>query len=44
MRVREAVSEINHVARTEAVEAAEGAVAFIERLSPALENVERQPP
>jgi len=40
VRIREAVSEIKRVARTEPVEAAEGAVAFIERLSPALENVD----
>jgi hypothetical protein len=40
VRVREAVSEITQVARTEPIEAAEGAVAFIERLSPALEHVD----
>jgi Gp49-like protein DUF891 len=40
VRIREAVSEIKDVARTELVEAAEGAVTFIERLSPALENVD----
>lgn len=40
VRIREAVSEIKQVARTEPVEAAEGAVTFIERLSPALENVD----
>jgi hypothetical protein len=39
-RVREAVSEIKQVARTEPVQAAEGAVGFIERLSPALEHVD----
>lgn len=39
-RVREAVSEIKQVARAEPVHAAEGAVALIERLSPALENVD----
>lgn len=39
-RVREAVSEIKQVARTEPALAAEGAIAFIERLSPALENVD----
>jgi hypothetical protein len=40
VRIREAVSEIKQVARTEPVEAAEGAVTLIERLSPALENVD----
>ena len=39
-RVRQAVTEIKQVARTEPIEAAEGAVTFIERLSPALENVD----
>lgn len=39
-RVRQAVTEITRVARTEPIEAAEGAVTFIERLSPALENVD----
>ena len=39
-RVKEAVAEIKKVARTDASLAAEGAVAFIERLSPALENVD----
>jgi hypothetical protein len=39
-RVKEAVAEIKTVARTDAVLAAEGAVALIERLSPALENVD----
>src|SRR5262245_39094268 len=39
-RIREAVSEIKDVARTEPVEAAEGAVTLIKRLSPALENVD----
>jgi hypothetical protein len=39
-RVRQAVTEIKQVARTEPIEAAEGAVAFIERLSPTLENVD----
>jgi hypothetical protein len=38
--VREAVTEIKQVARTEPVHAAEGAVTFIERLSPALANVD----
>jgi hypothetical protein len=40
VRIREAVSEIKQIARTEPIEAAEGAVTFIERLSPALENVD----
>jgi len=40
VRIREAVSEIKQVARTEPVEAAEGAVTFLERLSPALENID----
>jgi hypothetical protein len=39
-RVKEAVAEIEKVARADAVIAAEGAVALIERLSPALENVD----
>lgn len=39
-RVKESVAEIKKVARTDASLAAEGAVAFIERLSPALENVD----
>ena len=39
-RVRQAVTEITQVARSEPIEAAEGAVTFIERLSPALENVD----
>jgi hypothetical protein len=39
-RVKQAVSEIKKVARTDAVLAAEGAVAFIERVSPALEHVD----
>lgn len=39
-RVKEAVAEIKTVARTDAVLAAEGAVVFIERLSPALENID----
>jgi hypothetical protein len=39
-RVRQAVSEIKQVARTVPIEAAEGAVVLIERLSPALENVD----
>jgi hypothetical protein len=39
-RVREAVSEIRVVARHDTLLAAEGAVLLIERLSPALENVD----
>ena len=39
-RVREAVSEIKKVARKDAVLAAEGAVRLIEKLSPALEQVD----
>jgi len=39
-RVKEAVAEIKTVARTDAVLAAEGAVVLIERLSPALENID----
>lgn len=39
-RVRQAVTEITQVARNEPIEAGEGAVTFIERLSPALENVD----
>ena len=39
-RVREAVAEIKKVARKDPVVAAEGAVAFLERISPALEHVD----
>jgi tetratricopeptide (TPR) repeat protein len=39
-RVKEAVSEIRKVARSNKVLAAEGAVAFLERVSPALEQVD----
>ena len=39
-RVREAVSEIKRVARAQPVLAAEGAVLFLERVSPALEHVD----
>jgi hypothetical protein len=39
-RAKQAVSEIKKVARTEPVLAADGAVAFIERISPALEHVD----
>jgi hypothetical protein len=39
-RIKEAVSEIKKVARTDPVHAADGAVLFIEKLSPALEHVD----
>ncbi len=39
-RVKEAVSEIKKVARKDKFVAAEGAIAFLERLSPALERVD----
>ena len=39
-RVREAVSEIKQVARTDRILAADGAVILLERLSPALEQVD----
>jgi hypothetical protein len=39
-RVKQAVAEIKKVARIDPVLAADGAVAFIERLSPALEHVD----
>lgn len=39
-RVKEAVAEIKKVARKDTVLAADGAVAFIERISPALEQVD----
>ena len=39
-RIKEAVSEIKKVARKDAVLAAEGAVLFLEKLSPALEHVD----
>jgi hypothetical protein len=39
-RVKQAVAEIRRVARTNAVLAAEGAVSFLERVSPALEHVD----
>jgi hypothetical protein len=39
-RAKQAVSEIKKVARTDSVLAADGAVAFIERISPALERVD----
>lgn len=40
LRIRQAVSEIKKVARTDHVLAGEGAVAFLERISPALEHVD----
>jgi len=39
-RIKEAVSEIRKVARNEPVLAAEGAVSFLEKLSPALERID----
>jgi hypothetical protein len=39
-RVKQAVAEIKKVGRTDPVLAADGAVAFIERISPALEHVD----
>ncbi len=39
-RIKEAVSEIEMVGRKDAVLAAEGAVTFLERISPALEHVD----
>lgn len=39
-RIREAVSEIRTVARSDAATAAEGAIRLIERISPALEHVD----
>lgn len=39
-RIGEAVSEIKHVARLDPVLGAEGAVLFVEKLSPAIENVD----
>lgn len=39
-RVRQAVSEIRKVSRKERVEAAEGAIQFLEKVSPALEQVD----
>lgn len=39
-RIKEAVSEIKKVARKEPLLAAEGAVSFLERVSPAIENVD----
>lgn len=39
-RIKEAVAEIKKVARKEPVVAAEGAVLFLEKVSPALQNVD----
>ena len=39
-RIKEAVSEIKRAARNDEVLAAEGAIEFLERLSPALEHVD----
>src|SRR5205814_8493541 len=39
-RIKEAVAEVQKVAQTDPVTAAEGAVRLIERLSPALEHVD----
>src|SRR2546423_7438027 len=39
-RIDEALAEINAVARTDPSLAAEGAVAFLERVSPALEQID----
>ncbi len=39
-RVKQAVAEIRKVARKNAVPAADGAVSFLERVSPALEHVD----
>jgi hypothetical protein len=39
-RIKEVLSEIKQVARKEPVHAAEGAVKFLEKLSPALEQVD----
>jgi hypothetical protein len=39
-RIRQAVAEIKKVAKTDPVLAAEGAVAFLERVSPAIEQVD----
>ena len=39
-RVKEAVSEIKRAQRSDSILAAEGAVAFLEKVSPALEHVD----
>jgi hypothetical protein len=39
-RIKQAVTEIKKVARKDSVLAADGAVTFLERLSPALENID----
>jgi hypothetical protein len=40
LRIREAVSEISRMTRTDPALAADGAVQFLERVSPALENID----
>ena len=40
MRIKEAIAEIKKVARSDKVLAADGAVTFLEKLSPALEHVD----
>ncbi len=40
-RLQEALAEIKQVARLEPMLAAEGAIALLERISPALEHVDR---
>ena len=39
-RIKQAVAEIRKVAKQDLLEAADGAIAFLERLSPALENID----
>lgn len=39
-RIKEALSEIKSIARKDSITAAEGAVAFLEKISPALEHVD----
>ncbi|MGH9459970.1 MAG: hypothetical protein ACRD1X_02040 [Vicinamibacteria bacterium] len=40
IRIRQAVAEIRKVAKEDAIQAAEGAITFLERLSPALEHID----
>ncbi|MBZ4422816.1 hypothetical protein K8638_40910, partial [Myxococcus sp. RHST-1-4] len=40
MRIKQAVGEIKRIAKKEPALAAEGAIEFLERVSPALENVD----
>ena len=42
-RLQEALAEIEQVARLEPMLAAEGAIALLERISPALEHVDSSP-